>query len=424
METCGVKISIIIPVFNCETYLIQCLDSVLNQTIRDLEVICVDDGSTDASAAIIRQYVEKDNRVVFLRQENNGPAVARNRALKIAKGKYIAFLDADDFYIDTDAVEKMYYLCEKKNVSVCGAFRRNLEPYGYRNTYMIQNEQEFAQQGTVLQYIDYQFDYEYQNFIFLRALILQNEIEFPHYRRFEDPPFLVQALYAAQNFVMADTNLYCYRVPNLAQRYTTQNVAEMLLGLKDNLFFAHENGLELLFDRTLNRVEYEFNDVIQHYLPDNDTTILERLISINAVVQLHFSDAKRMIRPLKRIVEATKKECCCYQEKLLNQIRKSHKVLIFGAGKFAQNFLRFLKDNQLFGKVAYIMVSSANPGNNELDGIPIISLQEANQLSLYSELVFIAAGGLAQKEVMDMLMQNGYVNYELMDNIFLSEYGK
>ncbi|MDO4583387.1 MAG: glycosyltransferase [Planctomycetia bacterium] len=92
------KVSIIIPVYNVEKYLRQCLDSARNQTLRETEVICVDDGSTDGSGAILDEYAAMDSRFVVVHQENAGQSAARNRGLELARGEYLAFLDSDDWY--------------------------------------------------------------------------------------------------------------------------------------------------------------------------------------------------------------------------------------------------------------------------------------------------------------------------------------
>ena len=81
------KVSVIIPVYNVEEYLCECLDSVVNQTLKDIEIICVDDGSTDDSLKILMEYAEKDSRVIVLKQQNKGAGVARNYGMTIAKGK-------------------------------------------------------------------------------------------------------------------------------------------------------------------------------------------------------------------------------------------------------------------------------------------------------------------------------------------------
>ncbi|MDO4583203.1 MAG: glycosyltransferase [Planctomycetia bacterium] len=101
------KISIIIPVYNVEKYLRECLNSVVNQTIQEIEIICVNDGSTDGSAAILEEYAAKDKRIQILTQENGGLSVARNAGMDVAKGEYVAFVDSDD-YIDLQLYERVY----------------------------------------------------------------------------------------------------------------------------------------------------------------------------------------------------------------------------------------------------------------------------------------------------------------------------
>ena len=98
-------VSFIVPVYNVKSYLCDCLDSLVNQTLHEIEIICVDDGSTDGTLAIIREYAEKDKRITVIELTSNAfPGGARNNGLGIARGKYVWFVDSDD-YIDTDAAE-------------------------------------------------------------------------------------------------------------------------------------------------------------------------------------------------------------------------------------------------------------------------------------------------------------------------------
>lgn len=94
----SIKVSVIIPVYNAGKYLAECLDSVIGQTLQDIEIICVDDGSSDNSLAILREYEAKDERVKIIGQQNQGAAMARNAGMAAARGEYLAFLDADDLY--------------------------------------------------------------------------------------------------------------------------------------------------------------------------------------------------------------------------------------------------------------------------------------------------------------------------------------
>ena len=101
------KVSIIMPVYNVEAYLRQCLDSVVNQTLRDIEIICVDDGSTDGSAEILQEYASKDSRVKVLLHEHTNAGAARNAGMSVAAGEYLGFIDSDD-WCETTLFEKAY----------------------------------------------------------------------------------------------------------------------------------------------------------------------------------------------------------------------------------------------------------------------------------------------------------------------------
>ncbi len=125
-------ISVVVPVYNSEKYLEQCLDSIVNQTHKNIELICVDDGSTDSSLEIINKYMEKDKRVSLLYQEHKGAGAARNLGLRKATGKYIFFLDSDDFF-DLTMFEKMYKRAEAVDADIvmcgCRVFDARYEQY-------------------------------------------------------------------------------------------------------------------------------------------------------------------------------------------------------------------------------------------------------------------------------------------------------
>ena len=114
------KVSIIIPVYNVEKYIRQALDSVISQTLKDIEIICINDCTPDKSFEIVKEYAENDARFVLFEMESNqGQGIARNRALDIAQGDYIMFLDPDD-WLELDACEKAYNQIHKnQNEAYC-----------------------------------------------------------------------------------------------------------------------------------------------------------------------------------------------------------------------------------------------------------------------------------------------------------------
>ncbi|MBL0052071.1 MAG: glycosyltransferase family 2 protein [Bacteroidetes bacterium] len=103
----GAKVSVIIPVYNTELYLNKCLDSVINQTLKEIEIICINDGSKDSSLDILKAYAKKDDRIIIIDKKNGGQGLARNIAIKKATGEYLGFVDSDD-WIAHDMFEKMY----------------------------------------------------------------------------------------------------------------------------------------------------------------------------------------------------------------------------------------------------------------------------------------------------------------------------
>ena len=111
------KISVIVPIYNDDRYLHECLDSIINQTFEDIEIICVNDGSTDESLNILKQYESRDCRVKVISQENKGVGAARNAGIKIASGEYIYFIDADDF-LELTGLEEMYDLSQQMDLDL------------------------------------------------------------------------------------------------------------------------------------------------------------------------------------------------------------------------------------------------------------------------------------------------------------------
>ena len=112
------KISVIVPVYNVEKYLSECLGSIVNQTLKDIEIICVNDGSTDNSLAILKKYASKDNRIKIIDKENEGQGYARKLGLDNATGDYILFCDSDDYYAELAAFEELYNYIEDRKVDV------------------------------------------------------------------------------------------------------------------------------------------------------------------------------------------------------------------------------------------------------------------------------------------------------------------
>ncbi|MBQ2793903.1 MAG: glycosyltransferase [Clostridia bacterium] len=117
MNNSDIKVSVIMPIYNAYDYLRPAMDSVIDQTLREIEIICVDDGSTDHSLDILKEYQKNDDRIRIVTETNAGPALARNNGIRRARGEYLAFLDADDFF-DLSLLETLYNTAKEKDLDI------------------------------------------------------------------------------------------------------------------------------------------------------------------------------------------------------------------------------------------------------------------------------------------------------------------
>ena len=259
------KVSVIIPVYNVEQYLRECLDSVVNQTLKDIEIILVDDGSTDSSLSICNEYAQKDSRITVLQQDHKGAGAARNKGINKSNSEFVIFLDSDDFYPEKDILECLYNNAKEHNVYICGGSFSSLYPNNkinslYNNTF----EGYTFKENRLIQYTDYQFDYGYHRFIYNRQFIKDNNIYFPDYKRFQDPPFFIKAMYKAREFYAITKITYLLRCRHKTINWTTDKKMGLLNGIQDNLNFAKQHKLEKLYYLTcerLNQHAYAFDNL-------------------------------------------------------------------------------------------------------------------------------------------------------------------
>lgn len=198
------KVSVVIPVFNVEPYLAECLDSVLAQTLRDIEVVCVDDGSTDGSGSLLDEYASEDPRIKVIHQSNMGVGHARNVGMDASSGDFIAFMDPDDLYPDETVLEDLVTGAESNGVKVCGGSLLTKEG--------VELEPEFTfREDGLIDYADYQFEYGFYRYIYNRRMLVDAGVRFPGLARFQDVPFCVNALHAAGRIYALKRVSYLYR---------------------------------------------------------------------------------------------------------------------------------------------------------------------------------------------------------------------
>ncbi|EGF52297.1 Glycosyltransferase involved in cell wall bisynthesis [Bacteroides clarus YIT 12056] len=205
------KISIIIPVYNVENYLAECLNSVVNQTYRDIEIIIVNDGSTDNSFSIIQQYQLHDERIKIINQENQGLSAARNAGMKVASGDYLWFIDSDDYVAINACEEFVKHLCTGCDLVVfnrCLFDDQEKEIVTFNDVNKIYNSGR-AYLLNAVKYRDFAAPVCFK--IFRRNLIQTLQLRFTKDIVYEDLLFSFEYLYNSNKVIVLDDNLYFYR---------------------------------------------------------------------------------------------------------------------------------------------------------------------------------------------------------------------
>lgn len=201
------KVSIIIPVYNCEKFLQKCLDSIVNQTLQEIEIICINDGSTDNSGRILEEY--NDKRIKIINKENGGQSSARNIGIDIAKGEYIGFVDSDD-WVDLDFFEKLYSAAKKYDTDIAAGGIIRLHKFNKKYQLKFDKEiiaSDFREKLLVCDVPDKSYVW---NKIYRLNKIKQYNLKFIEGKIFEDVVFTPQVLYNLNTLVTVPDIYYYY----------------------------------------------------------------------------------------------------------------------------------------------------------------------------------------------------------------------
>ena len=252
-----IKVSVIVPMYNKEQKISKCLDSLINQTLREIEIVVVDDGSKDNSAEIVKKYCEKDSRVRYVKQDNQGPGAARNVGIINSKGRYIGFVDCDD-YVEHEMYEIMYNAAEQNNceVAVCQEKNVYVDDEGHvtnlGETHFPYNEITVVTGKMVLEWF-LNFNHLSLNSacfkIVRKSVFVEKDIYFPdNYRYAEDLTICGGILSVAKSVAVIPKSLYIYEHESntFSTSYTLKKAMDVYLDLMDVLKY-------------LERVEYTGN---------------------------------------------------------------------------------------------------------------------------------------------------------------------
>ena len=269
------KISVIIPVYNVEMYLKECLDSIINQTLTDIEIICIDDGSTDNSLQVLKDYAAKDSRFVIETQPNQGQGIARNKAIDIATGEYISFVDPDD-WVEEDFFEKVYKKFKETNAQVV---QFDYKIYKEINKKFIKKSFLESSKKYLRKNLKKASFYTWQELrwkslddiplyacdkIYSAKFIKDNNIKFAPNKHAEDQIFTLSCLFKASKIGYINECFYNYRIRNNS---SVNSVSNDYFCIFDNVKLV-ENLLkeQNLYDLLKNQYKYYLlNTLSGHY---------------------------------------------------------------------------------------------------------------------------------------------------------------
>lgn len=261
-----IKVSVIIPCYNVGQYLMQCLDSVINQTLNEIEIICVDDGSTDDTLDILLKYQKKDSRIQVISQENAGAGAARNKGMEIAKGTYLSFLDSDDFF-EPNMLYEAYRAAEEQ---LADFIVFNSDQYIMKENYF-KNAPWVLRIQDIPPYMPFTYrqltDNIFKTFVgwawdklYRREFVLENNLKFQEQRTTNDMLFVFSALVVAKRIA----------VVNKILAHQRRGDANSLSVTREKSWHCFYNALLALKDRLIkedlfNELEKDFVNYALHF---------------------------------------------------------------------------------------------------------------------------------------------------------------
>ena len=408
-----VLISIIIPVYNVEGYLRECLDSILAQTFNDFEVICVDDGSTDKSLDILNEYAQKDSRFVIVHQENKGAGSARNAGIKLAKGKYVQFLDSDDYFEPT-MLEELYNHAEKYNADMTVCSARKVDEN--KNIIESQNPNspinlDLAPMETPFSWVDFKddiftmFNVAIWNKLFSKDLIKKNNLEFQNLSSCNDVSFGNISKICAKKIVIFNKELVNYRF------HRKGNISANRVKHAQNIILAFLKIKEFLQKQNL------YKTLKNSYIKAGKMHIFWEIGNCDDLEYKNFTKKLKELMPedWEFFKPVLRKEFLTLE--YLNNFIGSKKVMLWGASLFIQKVLSFEKTQN--PNILGLVDRNKAVWGKMCGNYKIYSPDDIKTIAPEGVLLTVLSNHEAIYESIKKEFKEKYPNVELLPNIFM-----
>lgn len=426
------KVSVLIPIYNVEKYLRQCLESVVNQTLKDIEIICINDGSTDHSLDIINEFAVKDSRIKVIDKKNTGYGHSMNCGLKMAQGEYIGIIESDDF-AELNMFEILYNYAKNSDAEIVRSnhFNQVDEHFNFvevlsQDTYnqiftpRLQNYKFFSRQVAVW------------SGIYKRDFLSKNEIYFTETpgASYQDISFAFKAFSCVDKLLLIKDAFVHYRIDNPNSSVKSKQKVYCIFDEFDEIenFFAKRKDLynpcRYIFESTIKfqRCGYHFGRIdsqfkfgffqrmFEEFSKDNEAGYLDK----NYWNEKSWTDVQYLLNNKEKFfynIYEKAQRLSLYANGFFEKINQYGNLYIYGAGKAASKILCNLFQNKLHIKGIVVSSMQNNPLN--IMGIPVTSLSESN-INKERDAVLISIKEEDQYEILYKLQLEGYKNTILM----------
>ena len=447
-----IKVSVLVPIYNVEKYLGQCLESLCTQTLKDIEIICINDGSTDSCGMILESYQKKDSRIKVITKANSGYGNSMNIGLNNASGEYIGIVESDDF-VDSDMMEKLYSCAKsEKNCndgldivkSNCYFYSQNegIEKNQYNNTLgelplnktikPIHYPSLFLKMQTIW------------SALYKRDFLLKNNIRFNETpgASYQDVSFAFQVYACAETIKLIPEAYLHYRIDNVASSVKSPNKIfcacdEMnyidsfidkrgmdiinLKGIASRLGFRvfKENYENLAsayqYALYIRMIEYFKEYKEKHYI-DNPLWELEAKEELNYCID---NPNKYFLDTCKSFEDKRMKSNICrnqeiYIQSILDEIKNSKNIMIYGAGIIGKDLLHYLLKQVMNKNNVNFVVSNASDNPDKIDEVSVIQIDDIPETKK-NNVVVVAVREQIQYEIMQELIKRKFTNIIAVD---------
>lgn len=405
-----IKISVIIPVYNMAEYIFNALESVERQTLQEKEIIVVDDGSTDFSYGVAVKYAEEHRQISVFKQENKGSGSARNLGIQKAKGEYVCFLDADDFYVEDDVLEYLYDLAKQNEVDVCGGSSCNYQN-GSLSLMGMRKERRFTK-NEYIKKENYPGITGYCAFIYKRSFLIRNSIFFPEYLRGQDAPFFVKAIACSGGAFCSSKLVYAYRKDHKTVEFTEKKAVDLVSSFRDVLYISIEYKMKYVYQIVVNELKGEIGALAYKFAYEGSAEMNQLINEYNFLAKKstdeNVDENQKLLLAgdeIAQYIHDNRKK----KEEFIHRLKKTKKVYIFGAGTIGKKVVTFLKKSQV--NIESFLVSNNKENDSEIEGIQVKGIDQV--LGMETDyIVIIATFWYSQQEIIDMLKSKG------IDNIY------